>query len=57
MIQEGQLLMTQAERDRLVTSKKTSKTPMTLRKAGEDLGVSAGMCGDCCKHGRSAAIP
>jgi hypothetical protein len=57
VIQEGQLLMTQAERDRLVTSKKTSKTPMTLRKAGEDLGVSAGMCGDCCKHGRSAAIP
>jgi len=32
--------MTQVERDRLVTLKKTSKKRITQRKAGEDLGAS-----------------
>jgi transposase len=39
-MQEGQLLMTQAERDRLVTLKKAKKRLITQRAAAEELGVS-----------------
>jgi len=40
-MQEGPLLMTQAERDRLVTLKKAKKKMITQREAAEELGVSA----------------
>jgi transposase len=39
-MQEGQLLMTQADRDRLVTLKKAKKKLITQRQAAEELGVS-----------------
>jgi transposase len=39
-MQEGQLLMTQAERDRLVTLKKAKKKLITQRQAAEELGLS-----------------
>src|ERR1700733_9814267 len=39
-MQEGQLLMTQAERDRLVTLKKTRKKLITQSAAAEELGLS-----------------
>ena len=39
-MQEGQLLMTQAERDRLVTLKKVKKKLITQPEAAEELGVS-----------------
>ena len=39
-MQEGQLLMTQADRDRLVTLKKAKKKLITQREAAEDLGLS-----------------
>src|ERR1035437_6095018 len=39
-MQEGQLLMTQADRDRLVTLKKAKKKVITQRAAAEELGLS-----------------
>jgi hypothetical protein len=39
-MQEGQLLMTQADRDRLVTLKKTKKKLITQQLAAEELGMS-----------------
>ena len=39
-MQEGQLLMTQADRDRLVTLKKAKKKLITQREAAEELEVS-----------------
>src|SRR5579863_2394410 len=39
-MQEGQLLMTQADRDRLVTLKKAKKKVITQREAAEELGLS-----------------
>src|SRR5260370_15634243 len=39
-MQEGPLLMRQAERDRLVTLKKAKKKLITQGEAGEELGVS-----------------
>src|ERR1039458_1990817 len=39
-MQEGQLLMTQADRDRLVTLKKAKKRLITQRAAAEELGLS-----------------
>jgi hypothetical protein len=39
-MQEGQLLMTQTERDRLVTLKKARKKLITQREAAEELGLS-----------------
>src|ERR1700676_2459898 len=39
-MQEGQLLMTQADRDRLVTLKKAKKKLITQGEAGAELGVS-----------------
>jgi hypothetical protein len=39
-MQEGQLLMTQADRDRLVALKKAKKNVITQREAAEELGVS-----------------
>jgi transposase len=39
-MQEGQLLMTQADRDRLVTLRKAKKRLITQRQAAEDLGLS-----------------
>jgi transposase len=39
-MQEGQLLMTQAERDRLVTLKKAKKKLITQRAAADELGLS-----------------
>jgi transposase len=39
-MQEGQLLMTQGERDRLVTLKKARKKLITQREAAEELGIS-----------------
>src|SRR5882757_553992 len=40
-MQEGSLLMTQADRDRLVTLKKARKKLITQRAAAEELGVSS----------------
>jgi hypothetical protein len=40
-MQEGQLLMTQADRDRLVTLKKAKKKLMTQKQAAEELGLSS----------------
>src|SRR3982751_5713830 len=39
-MQEGQLLMTQADRDRLVTLKKAKKKLITQKQAAEELGLS-----------------
>src|SRR3954469_11553374 len=39
-MQEGPLLMTQADRDRLVTLKKAKKRLITQREAAEELGLS-----------------
>src|ERR1041384_2964032 len=39
-MREGQLLMTQADRDRLVTLKKAKKRVITQREAAEELGVT-----------------
>jgi len=39
-VQEGQLLMTQADRDGLVTLKKAKKRLITQREAAEELGLS-----------------
>src|SRR5438128_6819853 len=39
-MQEGQLLMTQADRDRLVTLKKAKEKLITQREAAEELGLS-----------------
>src|SRR5581483_100711 len=39
-MQEGPLLMTQADRDRLVTLKKAQKKLITQREAAEELGLS-----------------
>src|ERR1700676_3826825 len=39
-MQEGQLLMTQVDRDRLVTLKKAKKKLITQRQAAEELGLS-----------------
>src|SRR5215472_12368916 len=39
-MQEGQLLMTQADRDRLVALKKAKKKLMTQREAAQELGLS-----------------
>src|ERR1051325_4233146 len=39
-MQEGQLLMTQADRDRLVALKKAKKKMITQREAAEELGLS-----------------
>src|SRR5580658_4819239 len=39
-MKEGQLLMTQAERERLVTLKKAKKKVITQREAAEELGLS-----------------
>jgi DNA-binding Lrp family transcriptional regulator len=39
-MQEGQLLMTQGDRDRLVTLKKAKKKLITQREAAEELGIS-----------------
>jgi transposase len=39
-MQEGQLLMTQAERDRLVALKKVKKNLITQREAAEELELS-----------------
>src|SRR5215470_11951545 len=39
-MQEGQLLMTQADRDRLVALKKAKKKLVTQREAAEELGLS-----------------
>jgi hypothetical protein len=39
-MQEGPLLMTQPDRDRLVTLKKAKKKLITQREAAEELGLS-----------------
>src|ERR1700722_16504610 len=39
-MQEGQLLMTQADRDRLVTLRKAKKRLITQRQAAEELKLS-----------------
>src|SRR3979409_2756331 len=39
-MQEGQLLMREADRDRLVTLKKAKKKLITQREAAEELGLS-----------------
>jgi predicted ArsR family transcriptional regulator len=39
-MQEGQLLMTQANRDRLVTLRKAKKKLITQQQAAEELGLS-----------------
>src|ERR1035438_31359 len=39
-MQEGQLLMTSADRDRLVTLRKVKKRLITQRQGAEDLGLS-----------------
>src|SRR5215467_7049473 len=40
MVQEGQLLMTQAERDRLVALKKAQKKLITQKQTAEELGIT-----------------
>jgi hypothetical protein len=40
-MQEGQLLMTQSDRDRLVTLRKARKKLIKQRAAAEELGVSS----------------
>ena len=37
---EGQLLMTQAERDRLVALKKAKKKLITQKQAAEEIGIT-----------------
>jgi transposase InsO family protein len=39
-MQEGQLLMTQGDRDRLIALKKANENVITQREAGEELGLS-----------------
>jgi hypothetical protein len=39
-MQKGQLLMTQANRDRLVTLRRTKKRLITQKQAAEELGPS-----------------
>src|SRR5215813_8501227 len=39
-MQEGQLLMTQTDRDRLVTLRKAQKKLITRREAAEELGIT-----------------
>jgi predicted ArsR family transcriptional regulator len=39
-MQEGQLLMTQADRDRLVTLKKAEKKVITQREAAAEMGIT-----------------
>ena len=39
-MQEGQLLITQAERDRLVALKKAKKKLITQKQAAEELGIT-----------------
>src|SRR5688572_27866120 len=39
-MQEGQILMTQAERDRLVALKKAKKKWITQKEAAEELGIT-----------------
>jgi hypothetical protein len=39
-VDEGQLLMTQAERDRLVALKKAKKKLITQKQAAEEIGVT-----------------
>jgi transposase len=59
-MQEGRLLMTQAERDRLVTLKKAKKRLITQREAAQELGVSTRqvkrMLCALKKHGDQAVI-
>src|SRR5580658_6592063 len=59
-MQEGQLLMTQAERDRLVTLKKAKKKLITQNAAAEELGLSVRqvkrMLRALKQHGDKAAI-
>ena len=42
-MEQGLLLMTQAERDRLVALKKAKKKLITQKQAAEELGGSPGM--------------
>ena len=44
---EGPLLMTQEERDRLVTLKKAKKKLISQAAAAEELKVPGGTCGGC----------
>jgi hypothetical protein len=39
-VAEGKLLMTQAERDRLVALKKSKKKLITQKQAAEELGIT-----------------
>src|SRR5579872_4863762 len=59
-MQEGQLLMTQADRDRLVTLKKAEKKLITRRKAAEELELSIRqvqrLLDALQKHGDSAVV-
>src|SRR5579872_2759877 len=59
-MQEGQLLMTQADRDRLVTLKKAEKKLITQRKAAEELELSIRqvqrLLDALQKHGDSAVV-
>src|SRR5215472_17134113 len=59
-MREGPLLMTQADRDRLVTLKKAKKKLITQREAAEELGVSVRqvkrMVHALKKHGDNAVV-
>jgi transposase len=59
-MQEGRLLMTQADRDRLVTLKKAKKKLITQREAAEELGLSVRhvkrLIYALKKHGDKAAV-
>jgi transposase len=59
-MQEGQLLMTQAERDRLVALKKVKKKVITQRAAAEELGLSVRqvqrLLGALREHGDKAVV-
>src|SRR5882724_6741472 len=59
-MQEGPLLMTQADRDRLVTLKKAKRKLITQREAAEELGISVRhvkrLLNELKRHGDKAVI-
>ncbi len=59
-MQEGQLLMTQADRDRLVTLRKAKKKLITQRQAAEELDLSVRqvkrLLHDLKKHGDKSVV-
>src|SRR5712671_5796701 len=55
-MQEGQLLMAQVDRDRLVTLRKTPKKRITQREAADELGLSIRLLNGMKRQGDKAVI-